>query len=108
MAKDVDDVAAEDKALPTIEQLNGVLAFLSERKATISELSGQIGAEIKDAEENKNVHRKVIKLIAQLKKMDDTKRIEWFRHFDHYSDECALRDQVQADMFDDGIDGDDA
>lgn len=107
MAKDIDD-DTEVKALPGSEVLAKLLKVLSEHGSTLAEVRGHIGAAIKDAEETNNVHRGVIKLIAKLEKMDDTKRAEWFRHFDHYADERGLRDQSQPDLFDDGIDGDEA
>ncbi len=100
MARDIDDEDAEERELPTQERLAAILAELSKRNAEMAETRGHIGAAIKSAEDDHNVHRAAIKLVAKLQKMDETKRAEWFRHFDHYTEVLDIRSQQQYTLFD--------
>jgi uncharacterized protein (UPF0335 family) len=102
MAKDYDgDDGPAVTKMPSREELSKILAKLSAAQSELAELRGALGADIKSAEEDHGVHRGVIKLVAKLEKMDETKRAEWFAHFDHYSENRDLRNQKQPNLFDD-------
>lgn len=64
----------------------------------LARLRGEIGALVKNAETDHNVHRGAFKMTAKLKKMDASARAEFLRHFDHYRDAAELDEQ--ADLFD--------
>jgi uncharacterized protein (UPF0335 family) len=107
MAKSFDDDNGGDAdneneavKIPTREVLNKVLASLSKHGSTLQEVRGHISADMKEAEES-GVHRQVIKLIDRLKRMDETKRADWFAHFDVYTETLDLRMQSQPGLFDD-------
>lgn len=105
MAKSFDeDQGGEDGEneavkLPTREVLTKILASRNKQNSDLQEIRGHMSSELKEAEES-GVHRKALKLIEQLKRMDDSKRADWFAHFDAYTESLDLRQQSQPGLFD--------
>ena len=100
MAKRMTAPAKEpvDKNLPDKATLAKHAAEYGALDSKSAELRGQMGALVKAGELDRNIHRAASKLAMKLQKMDDSKRSEFLRHFDHYRDLLTL-DQ-QSDLFD--------
>ncbi len=97
-----DDTHEEDgdlDALPTGDDIKAHIKSLSGLKAKVSEITGQIGAEVKRAESDLNIHRGAASLILKLHRMDEEKRDEYLRHFDSYRLQMGMG--RQSDLFND-------
>lgn len=81
---DRDDDETDLDALPTGDDIKAHIKSLSGLKAKVAEITGQIGAEVKRAEEAKNIHRGAAGFVLKLSRMDEEKRDEFLRHFDSY------------------------
>lgn len=86
-----------DGNLPTHEVVAAHLQEYSRLDSKSAEFRGQIGAHVKAGELDKNIHRAASKLAMKLSKMDDAKRAEFLRHFDHYR--TGLKLDQQGDFF---------
>jgi hypothetical protein len=76
--------------MPTAAQLKKVESEYNSSKLQADEARGDMGALLKNAQNDHNVHRKAFKLALQCKNMDDTKRAEFLAHFDHYREAMKL------------------
>ncbi|HRE44068.1 MAG TPA: hypothetical protein PKY87_08865 [Terricaulis sp.] len=92
-----DDLDAD--ALPTGDAIKAHLKSLSGLKAKVSEITGQIGAEVKRAESDLNIHRGAAAFVLKLHRMDEEKRDEFLRHFDSYRLQMGFG--RQDDLFND-------
>lgn len=84
--------------LPDPVKLKKHLAEMDTLKGRLSEIQGKMGAAVKTAEDDLNIHRKAAKLVVQLGKMDATKRAEYLTHFDFYRKEMGLDNQSALDL----------
>lgn len=100
MAKRIKAPAQEpvDKNLPDKTTLAKHVSEYGALDSKSAELRGQMGALVKAGELDRNIHRAASKLAMKLQKMDDSKRGEFLRHFDHYRD--LLKLDTQSDLFD--------
>lgn len=100
MAKRMTAPAKEpvDKNLPDKATLAKHAAEYGALDSKSAELRGQMGALVKAGELDRNIHRAASKLAMKLQKMDDSKRSEFLRHFDHYR--ALLTLDQQSDLFD--------
>lgn len=89
--------------LPDAKVLGEHIKKLNALNADSAEVRGEIGALVKDGETTHNIHRKAMKLVATIERMDETKRAEFLRHFFHYLEARELR--VQPALFDGDTDG---
>lgn len=96
---DYEDGHADDGALPDGEFIKQHIASLSALRAEVSTITGKIGAEVKAAENDHNVHRGAAALALKLWRMDAEKRDEMLRHFDSYR--LQLGFGRQDDLFND-------
>lgn len=96
---DFEDDGPDAGALPTGEDIKAHIASLSGLKSKVSEITGQIGAEVKRAESELNIHRGAAAFVLKLNRMDEEKRDEFLRHFDSYRLQLGLG--RQADLFND-------
>jgi len=96
---DFEDDALDADALPTGEDIKAHIKSLSGLKAKVSEITGQIGAEVKRAENDKNIHRGAAAFVLKLSRMDEEKRDEFLRHFDSYRLQMGMG--RQSDLFND-------
>lgn len=93
-----DNAGAPDGALPRDHDIKTHSVALNALQAKSAEIRGQIGARVKQAEDDFNIHRAAMKLASRLERSDPTKRAEFLRHFDHYRG--ALNLDAQAELFD--------
>lgn len=77
------DPPAEDK-LPDAQDLAQLVRDYALNQSDMDEARGKNGALVKNAEKDKNVHRKAFKILCQVEKMDGTKRSEFLLHLGHY------------------------
>lgn len=90
--------------LPDADTLLGLMKDAGTIGGKLASLRGDIGALVKNAEEDHNIHRGAFKLVCKLERMDPTKRAEFLRHLDHYRHIADLDDQ--PDLLLSGDDGD--
>ncbi len=96
-AADVDEF--DLGALPSGDDIKAHIASLSVLNAKSAEIRGKIGAEVKAAENDKNIHRGAASLSLKLARMDGEKRDEFLRHFDSYRLQLGMG--RQDDLFND-------
>lgn len=94
-----DEQEFDPDALPTGEDIKAHIKSLSGLKAKVSEITGQIGAEVKRAESDLNIHRGAAALTLKLHRMDEEKRDEFLRHFDSYRLQLGMG--RQSELFND-------
>lgn len=97
---DFEDDALDADALPTGDDIKAHIKSLSGLKAKIATLTGEIGAEVKRAESDKNIHRGAAAFVLKLSRMDEETRDEFLRHLDSYRLQMGYG--RQADLFNDG------
>jgi hypothetical protein len=71
------------------EIFSSLMKEVSANKAEISSLSGEIGARIKNAANENNLHRGAFALMVRMKRMDEAKRNDLFRNIGLYFDVCT-------------------
>ena len=81
--------------MPTAAQLKKTRDEYNKAKGKADEARGDMGATLKNAQNDHNIHRKAFKLAMQVLNMDDTKKAEFLAHFDHYREQMGL-DKVQT------------
>jgi hypothetical protein len=59
---------------------------LNENKTRVQSINGEIGAEVKEAVENKHLHSGALKAVAKLVRMDPQKRDDFLRAYRLYFD----------------------
>lgn len=92
------DAETVDKnRLPEADVLKEHLRTMNASKAEMDEIRGDMGAMVKNAENDHNIHRGAFKQAMKLKNMDETKRAEFLAHLDHYREVFDL--DAQQDMF---------
>lgn len=96
---DADDDIGVIDALPSGDDIKAHIRSLSGLKAKVSEITGQIGAEVKRAENDLNIHRGAAAFVLKLSRMDEEKRDEFLRHFDSYRLQMGFG--RQDDLFND-------
>jgi hypothetical protein len=94
-----DDEFGKLDALPTGDDIKAHIKSLSALKAKVATITGEIGAEVKYAESEKNIHRGAAAFVLKLSRMDEEKRDEFLRHFDSYRLQMGMG--RQADLFND-------
>lgn len=92
MAKNVTDDAAEiDRTkLPAKEDLFALRRSYQELSEDLDETRGSMGALLKNADEQKNIHRPAFKVVNKLLNMTPEKREAWLMQFDHMRETMAL------------------
>lgn len=89
----------ESGKLPNAQVLKTCMSRAGSIEASMTESRGELGAFVKKAEEEHNIHRKAFKLTRQLDRMDQSKLAEFLRHFDHYRDIVELDKKAGIDLF---------
>lgn len=59
-------------------------------KSDADAIRGDMGALLKNAQNDDNVHRKAFKLALQIRRMDDSESSAFLAHFDHYREQMKL------------------
>lgn len=72
-------VAPKELVLSLVRRIN-------ENKTRVQSLNGEIGAEVKEAVENKHLHSGAMKAVAKLVRMDPEKRDDFLRAYRRYFD----------------------
>lgn len=89
--------AANEPKGPSVtgkKALKDLLTLARETKNNVAEIAGTFGQAVKDAVENKNLHRKAFGQVKQLDCMEAAKLAEFFYHFDRYCDLAGLRERA--------------
>lgn len=97
--KDDDENEVTTGSLPSGDFVKKHLKSVSKLKSDARSIAGQIGAEVKNAEADENVHRGAFAWALKLAGMDEEKRAEHLRHFDSYR--LQLGFGRQDDLFND-------
>ena len=88
------DAARKSKAkkakMPTGKQLESLASTVGAAKAQMDEQRGEMGAAIKNASNDHNIHKKAFKLALQIRRMEDTEASAMLAHFDHYREQMKL------------------
>jgi len=61
-------------------------------------ISGEFGAEVKEAAENDHLHKKAFAVTRSLDRMEPEKLTDFFAHFDYYCDSTGLRKRAGSVM----------
>lgn len=94
-----DDALGRVSGLPEGDFIKRHIGALQALKTKARTIAGEIGAAVKAAEADKNVHRGAAAWALKLANMDDETRDEFLRHFDSYR--LQLGFGRQSDLFND-------
>lgn len=105
--------ASDEKKTPTqiVGQINqkklrSLMADCRSAYKDSREINGEIGAKIKDAVENENLHKKAFATIRSLDRMEPEKLADFLDTFEYYLDISGLKDRaakvMKMDFDDDG------
>lgn len=84
--------------LPSREELYNLLKSYTALTADMDETRGELGALLKNADNQKNIHRGAFKLAAKIKRMTSEKAEAFLTHFDHYRAQFGLDDGRTAPL----------
>lgn len=99
MAKNVKDEKDETR-MPTREDLFDLKRKVAKQAETLESARGEIGSLLKNADNDKNIHRGAFKLAVKLLNMTDEKRDAFLSHLDYYRDQMGIDEGRTQNMFD--------
>lgn len=77
-------------------KLNALLASARKAYKEQRSISGEHGAEIKEAAEHDHLHKKAFGYVKALDRMEPEKLADFFAHFDYYCEATGLRKRAGA------------
>lgn len=89
--------SSEEAVIISKSKLRALISELASHQAEMDEIRGTMGATVKNAVNDHNVHKGVLALTRRLRRMDAQKRAEFLFHFDRYRIHMGW--DAQADMF---------
>lgn len=79
-------------------KLNSLLVTARKAYKDQRAISGELGAEIKEAAEHDNLHKKAFAMIRGIDRLEPEKLADFFAHFDYYCDVSGLRKRAGSVM----------
>lgn len=111
-AKKSSETEAPAIKMPSTKLLNTLLASARSAYADQREISGTLGAEIKKASDENNLHKKAFASVKAADRMTPEKLADYFAHRDHYEEVLGLRKRagsvIRMNFDDDGQGGDES
>ena len=90
--------AIQAEGMTPARKLNALLASARKAYKDQRSISGEHGAEIKEAAEHDHLHKKAFGYVKALDRMEPEKLADFFAHFDYYCDATGLRKRAGAVM----------
>lgn len=90
-----------EHTLPSADELHKLSRFYTEQKGRMDKVRGEIGAEMKDAEDNRQISKAPFKLAMKLLAMDASRRESFLIHMEHYFEVFGVNEGRTRDMFKD-------
>lgn len=78
-------------ALPSAKLIQNLLAMARKAKEDTGEINGELGSAIKDASDNKHLHKKAFGIVKSLDRMEAERLADCLEHLDDYLEKSGLR-----------------
>lgn len=99
--KKTTDAAASAKTesaikMPSKKLLSDLLAQARAAMQDTRDISGELGAKIKDASDNSHLHKKAFASVRAADRLEPEKLADYFAHRDYYEEVLGLRKRAEA------------